>query len=314
MKKILITGGAGFIGSNLTESFVNQGENVIVLDLEEKPEKLSDIFDNIEYIRGDVRNRKIVQNILHDNNIEGIVHLAAVSRVIWGEHDPERCIDVNINGTRTLVDIARKSQCHPWMIFGSSREVYGESTILPVSEDFPLKPVNIYGKTKIEGERLIKRYSEKTGSSAVILRFSNVYGNERDILDRVIPKFILSALNKEKIEIHGGNQVFDFTHIDDTVDGIMKTVQFIKNSSKSIIEHFHILTGKGTTLQGITEIISYSLEHELDVRYTTARKYDVERFTGDPEKTERILGFKAKTLPRKGIPETVKHYRDVFEL
>lgn len=123
MKKILITGGAGFIGSNLTESFVNQGENVIVLDLEEKPEKLSDIFDNIEYIRGDVRNRKIVQNILHDNNIEGIIHLAAVSRVIWGEHDPERCIDVNINGTRTLADIARKSQCHPWMIFGSSREV-----------------------------------------------------------------------------------------------------------------------------------------------------------------------------------------------
>lgn len=71
---------------------------------------------------------------------------------------------------------------------------------------------------------MIKRYSEKTGSSAVILRFSNVYGNERDILDRVIPKFILSALNKEKIEIHGGNQVFDFTHIDDTVNGIMKTV------------------------------------------------------------------------------------------
>lgn len=314
MKNILITGGAGFIGSNLTESFLDQGENVIVLDIEEKPKNLSNLFDNIEYIRGDVRNRKVVQNILHDKNIVGIIHLAAVSRVIWGELNPGRCIDVNVNGTRTLVDIARKSQRCPWMIFGSSREVYGEPMILPVSKDFPLRPVNIYGETKIQGERLIKEYSDKTGSSAVVLRFSNVYGNERDILDRVTPKFILSALNKKKIEIHGGNQVFDFTHISDSVDGIMKTVRFIRNSPESIIEHFHILTGKGTTLQGITETISPSLEYELEVTYTAAREYDVEKFTGNPDKTERLLGFKAKTLPSKGVPETVKLYREVFEL
>jgi len=309
---ILITGGAGFIGSNLADKLVRIGHSVTILDHLKKPNKISSIIERVSYVCCDIRNRKMVENLLLNNGFEGIIHLAAISRVIWGEQNPNESIDVNVNGTKTILEAAQKSNTHPWIIFGSSREVYGEPEKMPVSEKFPLKPINIYGKTKLEGENLVRLYSYKTGSKGIILRFSNVYGNEKDILDRVIPKFILTALKKKEIEIHGGKQIFDFTYIDDTIEGIIRAMNYIKEIEEPSVEDFNILTGKGTTLQEVVEIISKSIGFNLNVNYTSPRNYDVEKFTGNLQKAEKILGFRANTLPNKGIPKTVELYREVF--
>ncbi len=311
---ILVTGGSGFIGSNLAEVLVDKGHNVIILDTKKNPKNISNFIDKVKYVQGDVRDNELLDAMFCENEFGGIVHLAAVSRVIWGEENPNNCVDVNINGTRTLLESMKRNKQKPWFIFGSSREVYGEPTELPVCENCPETPVNIYGKTKVVGENLVREYSKKLGLSSAILRFSNVYGNERDILDRVIPRFILSALKGEELEIHGGNQLFDFTHIKDTVNGIVKTIELLENNRGNYSEDFHILTGKGTTLQELVKIISQHLDQELDVVYKKSRNYDVEQFVGNPSKATEMLNFKADVLPERGILATIERYKEAFDL
>lgn len=313
---LLITGGAGFIGSNLAIKLLELNYEVIVIDTKENPVNLETIRDSIEYIKCDVRDSEKLQEIIDSLKIRGIIHLAAVSRVIWGEQDPERCIDININGTKSVLQAIVRSKSRPWLIFGSSREVYGEPEKLPVKEDFPKIPINVYGYTKLLGERLVEQYAKKYKLNAITLRFSNVYGNEKDILDRVIPRFILAALRDETIEIHGGQQIFDFTHIDDTVVGIVKAIKFLEelDQNSGFYEHFHILPGRPSTLQKIVNIIADYLKKSLKVVYTAPRAYDVVRFYGDPSKAYEILGFKARIFVEEGIPMTIERFKRVFGL
>lgn len=312
---ILITGGAGFIGSNLTKELIKNGNHMVIFDKKKKSNDLKLFTKDIEYIQGDIRDKRKIDDLFKCWDIDGIIHLAAVSRVIWGEQDPKTCIDININGTKTIFGSIKKSGQKPWFILGSSREVYGEPVELPVSEDCSKKPINIYGITKNTAENMVRDYSLKLGLKNSILRFSNVYGNDKDILDRVIPKFILSALKKEKLEIHGGNQLFDFTHVQDTVAGIINTIELLnKNGDSLLAEDFHILTGRGTSLQEVVKIISEHVNNDLEIIYGKARNYDVDRFIGNPAKAKNFLNFKANILPEKGIPATIDSYREVFDL
>lgn len=314
---LLITGAAGFIGSSLTEELVKRGNEVVIIDISKDPANLSGVLGKVNYIKGDVRDRQSVKMVMSEHEFDGVVHLAAVSRVVWGEQDPDRCVDVNVNGTRMILDIASEMKDPPWIVFGSSREVYGEPSSLPVRENHPKNAMNVYGRAKIEGEQLVRMYMRKCQSSGINLRFSNTYGNEHDILDRVIPNFILSALKGQPLNIHGGDQVFDFTHIDDVVDGILKAIDYLRqkhDSSESVLEDVHLSTGKGTTLQELTQIISESLGIVPEVEYSEARKYDVRRFVGDPTKAREVIGFSAKLLPSHGVPRTIERFRRVFGL
>lgn len=316
MVSVLVTGGAGFIGSNLVERLVYK-HHVSILDSASNPRNLQNIMERVNYITGDVRDGQLVKMVMSEHEFDVVVHLAAVSRVVWGEQDRYRCIDVNVNGTAMILKIASEMKCPPWVVFGSSREVYGEPTTLPVREDYPKNAMNEYGKTKIEGERLVPKYVRKCQSSVINLRFSNTYGNERDIFDRVIPNFILSALKKQPLNIHGGDQVFNFTHIDDVVDGILKAIDYLRQkreSSESVSEDVHLSTGKGTTLQELVQTILESLGIMPKVVYTGGRKYDVRRFVGDPTKAKEVIGFSAKLLPHHGILRTIERFRRVFQL
>jgi len=310
--RILITGGAGFIGSTLARRLIAQNEEVWILDIKKEPRNLWGIHDGIRYVQRDIRDRKTLECIF-SKRIDGVIHLAAVSRVIWGEQNPESCADINVNGTRMLLKSIQKSGQKPWIIFGSSREVYGEHKKLPVSEDFRKAPINIYGRTKLYGEGLVKEFINLIGLKCIILRFSNVYGNEFDILDRVIPRFVLSSIKGHPIEIHGGNQLVDFTHIDDTIEGIMKAIQLLNDEHPHFIEDFHILPGIGTTLQDVVDVIADYTMVDQDIQYKEPRNYDVDRFVGNPEKARRILGFRARIAPEEGIRKTVDLYAEVFQ-
>ena len=323
MSRILITGGAGFIGSNLAERLMKMGNEIVLLDRVCNPQNIKYFEDGLEYVCKDICGHAGLRSLLQGNEISGIVHLAAVSRVIWGEERPGECVRTNVEGTNNLLQAIRDSGKRPWVIFGSSREVYGEPTEFPVKEDHPKAPLNIYGETKLKGENMIREFSEKNGSQAAILRFSNVYGNERDILDRVIPRFILAGLKDQPIEIHGGNQSIDFTHINDTVEGIVRTIDMFEKkdidpvrsdaNGKTWCDDFHLLPGNPVTLQQVAAAISDHLGSEVSVNYGDPRTYDVERFHGDPEKASQILGFKARIPPEVGIPMTLDRFRVVME-
>jgi len=311
MDNILITGGAGFIGSNLAESLLKTGKyKIYILDIKENAKNLENIAKQTVYIQGDIRDKELLNRLFKNIEFHGVIHLAAVSRVIWGEKNPELCISTNVIGTENLLQSLTLSKS--WLIFGSSREVYGEPQILPVKEDAPKIPINLYGKTKLKGEKLVEQYSRKYKISSIILRFSNVYGNEKDIMDRVIPKFILNGIKGLPLEIQGGNQVLDFTYIDDTVEGIMKAIAYLERN-RYVFDDFHILTGKPTKITDLPLLISRHIGRKVKVTYTDPRKYDVEKFYGDPEKAKHILKFEARIDISEGIKLTTKRFKEVLE-
>jgi len=303
MQKILITGGAGFIGSHLAKELVQSGNEVIVYDYRTDWSNVNEIKNEIQCVQGDVRDfEKVRRTVL---SVDGIVHLAAVSRVVWGYENPKECVDINIEGTVNILEATRMSVKKPWIIFGSSREVYGEVKNLPVKEDYPKIVQNIYGATKISGEIFCEQYHKNYNLNIGILRFSNVYGSKYDQLDRVIPKFILRASKNLDLIIQGGNQLFDFTHINDTVNGIKLMIENISINS-SYFDHFHILTGKAISLQELAKYVIDAVHSNSKIRYTSSRVYDVEKFYGDPSKAKKLLGYKAKIDIKKGVKMTIK--------
>src|SRR5690606_18739564 len=171
---------------------------------------------------------------------------AAVSRVIWGERDPALCRATNEGGTRNVLHAALASPRRPWIVFASSREVYGEPDALPVGEDAPLRPVNVYGETKIAGERLLEE-ARGAGLATAIVRLSNVYGSVHDHVDRVVPAFARSALAGDPLRIDGAEHTFDFTHIDDTARGIAAVIDALEAGERRL-PAIHLLTGVPTTL------------------------------------------------------------------
>ena len=320
MSTILITGGAGFIGSSVAKEMLAIGHDVVVLDHKKTPASIDSINEDITDIEGDVRNPKLVKEMFTTHSPDGVIHLAAVSRVVWGEQNPGLCKETNVQGLSNVFEAIRVAGIKPWLIFGSSREVYGEPASLPVKENFPKQPMNVYGRTKLEGEQMVHSFSKEHRLASHILRFSNVYGNEHDILDRVIPRFVLAGLRGECLEIHGGGQLVDFTHISDTVAGIRSSARYLDSfvnnggAGKLYCEDLHLLPGRGCTLQQVVETIMDYLDTRLDVNLTEPRNYDVKRFVGCPSKAKDILDFQAKISIEEGIEQTIDCYREAFGL
>ena len=300
--KILITGGAGFIGRSLYFNLNQLGAEICILDVKDPN---FTIPENTIYFQQDINNKTKLQNIFKAHEFSGVVHLAAISRVVDGQDNPEKCREVNVKGTLTLLNAIKESKQRPWLIFGSSREVYGEPSIFPVREKHPTKPVNVYGLSKLIGEQLFVELCVQNDLRLANVRFSNVYGNEWDINDRVIPKFSLNILNDQPIVIEGGEQLIDFTHIDDTVQALVQIINLLNNEKLSR-EVIHLSPGQGWSLQQLVEIIEYELGKKATVKTEEKRNYDVERFVGDPSTRKRLLGIERFIPLEEGIKKYLK--------
>ncbi|MCB1119542.1 MAG: NAD(P)-dependent oxidoreductase [Chlamydiia bacterium] len=277
---ILITGSEGLIGKKLAVYLRKKGYFVVGLDLRD-PENPQD-----------VRNASFPE-------VKGVIHLAAVSRVIWGEEDPEKCYRVNVEGTERLIKMYQQKTVKPWMIFGSSREVYGQQPKLPVQETVDLKPMNVYAKTKCLGESLFLN-ARSQGMNTSILRFSNVFGSKEDHKDRVIPKFCLAALKGEPMRIDGRDHIFDFTFVDDVVEGIFRLVEQL-DQGRRCVDTMHFTTGQGTTLYELASLVNTLGKNQSQLNLAQPRSYDVATFIGDPLKAKEILGWQARTPLIKGL-------------
>ncbi len=289
--RILLTGAAGLIGRALTPRLQAAGFTVVPFDLKADPP-------------GDVTDAAALRDVLR--GADGIIHLAAVSRVIDGERNPDLCRRTNADATRALLQLALQRERRPWFIQASSREVYGQQDALPVPEDAPLAPRNVYARSKVEVERLTDA-ARADGMTTAILRFSNVFGDTLDHADRVVPAFARAAATGGTVRVDGADCTFDFTHVSDVSDGILRVVNLLSAGERAL-PPIHFVSGRQTSLGQLADL---AVRLGSDVRRVEApaRSFDVHRFCGDPRRAEALLGWRAATPLESGFARLMEAYR-----
>ena len=291
--RILVTGSEGLVGRALCTTLEARGRDTVGLDVR---------IAGSEY--GDVRHPGRVREAMA--GCRGVVHLAAVSRVVWAERAPDDCRSTNIGGLRYVLEAVTEQPVPPWVIFASSREVYGQPWRLPATEDAPLMPVNVYGRSKVEGERLVKT-ARAGGIQAATVRLSNVYGSALDHADRVVPAFARAAVEGSAIRIEGAECTFDFTHIDDTVRGMIAVIDRL--DAGVTLPTVHLLTGKPTTLRELAAMAMAVAGRRVSVVEGPPRPFDVSRFHGDPSRAREMLDWVPRVTLREGLERLVSDFR-----
>lgn len=301
--KILVTGSSGLIGSAVCPLLEKDGHLVRRFDIRPPPAENEAAYFRTEDIT-DSNDRQCAIN-----GIDGVIHLAAVSRVLDAELNPARCIDVNIRGTMGLLHDIAKLDNPPWVIYGSSREVYGDASIMPVSEDQPLKPVNTYGESKVAAEYLVRNYSRSIKHPSIIFRFSNVYGSIHDYSTRVIPAFVLASITGNAIRIDGKDHTFDFIHVDDAANAIRTAVRHIENERIVGTETINVVSGQGITLVQLACLVKTISGTDIRITKGKPRDFDVDHFIGDPYRLENLLGIRCNIPLRVGIELLLNDFR-----
>ncbi len=289
MKKIVITGSEGLIGSSFKPELINLGYELITYDL-----KLGKDICDTNKLKA------------HISQCQGIIHLAAVSRVVWGQNNPDLCWQTNAEASNDLLNIALASENKPWVLVASSREVYGESKHLPVSDNQPVSPINIYGRSKAAMEKSALK-ARALGLTVGIARLANVYGSINDHQDRVLPAFCKAAVLGEPLRIDGLKNMFDFTHISDTISGLLKMVQKLDSGVKDL-PPIHFLPGIPTTLEEAALMAIKSANSSSALQEAPSRNYDVSRFYGRPDNAIKYLNWEAKVSPSLGIAMLVNEF------
>ncbi len=293
--RILVTGSAGLIGRAVMPLLRAERHAAVPFDLRaDTPAERRDLTDPAALRRA-----------LPD--VDGIIHLGGVSRVIDGERDPERCWRTNVEATRRLLDLAMQGPRNPWFVQASSREVYGQQDKLPVAEDAPLRPKNVYARSKVEVERLTEA-ARAAGMRTAILRFSNVFGDVHDHADRVVPAFARAAAGGGTIRVDGAGCTFDFTHVADVADGILRVVRKLREG-EAALPPIHFVTGRQTSLGRLASMAVEIGGPALRVIEAPARGFDVHRFAGDPARAERLLGWRATTPLESGFARLASAFR-----
>lgn len=293
MNKILVTGSAGLIGSSLVKHLERQNYEVIRCDIRLRNNPLSFFSEEITSLL-----RECV----------GVVHLAAISRVIHGEQYPELCHEVNVEGTTKFFELLKLLPNKPWIIYASSREVYGEQKNLPVLESAYLDPVNNYARGKVLMEEQVTNL-ENFGFNVAILRFSNVYGGLLDHYNRVVPAFCINALREDPIRIEGKECVFDFTYLEDVVEGISLTVNHLQNI-KSSLSPIHLTAYRPCNLEELANIVLEITGSNSRVNFYPARNFDVSRFYGDFSKAKELLGWSPRHSLEEGLSKFIRDLKN----
>ncbi len=284
--KVLVTGGAGFIGSHLVDRLVQNDFKVVVLDNlhRGKTENIQNHIDmgKVEFINGDIRDFDAVKRAVY--NCDTIYHLAAQSNVMGAVSDLDYSFSTNVVGTFNVLKASQESGARR-LIFSSSREAYGEAEYLPVDEKHPLSSKNTYGASKVAGEKYCEVFQNMSNMEVVILRFANVYG-ERDF-DRVIPIFLKNVADSKDLHVYGGDQIIDFISIDAVIDILLQSLE----NDKAPQGPTNVGSGKSTTLFDLANRIMELSGAKQKVIVDPPRSIEVVRFTADIGRLQKIFSF-----------------------
>lgn len=303
--KVLVTGGAGFIGSHLTEELVKQGASVTVLDNFSRGslENLRNVEDKIEIVEGDIRDSQIVSDCCRGKDY--VFHEAAVC-INRSEKFPYECIDINIQGTSNVIRAALNQKVKK-LVFASSASVYGNPISIPMTEKHPFNPITPYCISKIAGEHLLKSFA-RFGLKYTILRYFNVYGPRQSTdayYTTVIQLFIKQLLQNKAPTIHGdGSQSMDFVNVKDVVQANLLAIE----NTKSDNNMYNVGSGTETTLNELSEEIKSICGVAVAPIYIKDKQSLVRRRLADIEKIKKI-GYTPKVSLRDGLIEVVNEFR-----
>ncbi len=301
--KILVTGGAGFIGSHVTKQLVEKGYDVVVYDnLSRGFRKL--VEPRATFIKGSIaEKRKLVEAL---KGVDAVIHMAAFIVVPESVQKPDLYWENNVIGTKILLEAMSEANVKK-IIFSSSATVYGDPDKLPLTEDSPVKKAsNPYGQTKIEMEKLIRKAYEKNRMSAIILRYFNPYGPSElhEPETHVVPNFIEAVLDHKPIPLYWkGEQIRDFIYVEDLASAHIAPID---------LEGFHIFnvgTGKGTKVIDIVKKIFESAGYEVPIADLGERAGDVPTNYTATRKIEKELGWVAETSLRRGLEKTIQFFK-----
>jgi UDP-glucose 4-epimerase len=311
--KCLVTGGAGFIGSHIAETLLEQGERVRILDnfstgRRENVEALTRRFNGtqLEALEGDVRDASRVGEAVR--GVEIIFHAAAFVSVPQSLHEPLECFDVNIAGTARLLDAARRAGVRRAVV-ASSAAVYGEPDALPLVEETPLQPKSPYAVSKRVNEMYAELFTNSYNFEVVALRYFNVYGPRQrpdSMYAAAVPIFVRRLLDGKPITIFGdGGQTRDLINVHDVVRANLIASEHANAAGKV----FNICTGAETRLIDLIEVLLDIFPNALEPEFTAARAGDIYRSVGSPQKALDVMGFQAQVSLADGLKETVEWMR-----
>ena len=294
--RVLVTGGAGFIGSHLVKALLRAGHFVRVLDnfSTGSMDNIVDVARDVEIVVGDVRDYSVVEKCVR--GVDVVIHLAALIDVAESIERPDLYFEVNVIGTHNIAKACRGVNV---LIFASSSSVYGDPLKIPIPEDHLLSPRSPYAASKAAGEALIQAYSSIYGYRPIILRIFNVYGPKQSrAYAGVVIEFIRRVLRREPPIIYGdGEQTRDFIHISDVIDAIMKAMSIER--ARGV---FNIGSGKAVTINQLAKLILKTLNREdLKPVYAPPRPGDIKHSIADITKSRKILGFEPKISLEEGI-------------
>jgi len=305
----LVTGGAGFIGSNIVHFLIKKGERVRVLDnfLTGKKENLASIRDKIELIEGDIRNFEIC--LKATKGVDYVLHQAALPSVPRSIEDPLTTSEININGTLNILLASLKNKIKR-VVYASSSSIYGDSPVLPKKEEMTPSPLSPYAITKLTGEYYCKVFYQIYGLETVILRYFNVFGPCQDPTSQyaaVIPKFIRAMLKGERPIIYGdGEQSRDFTYVENVVMANILSATKKEASGKV----FNIATQKRITINELVKEINNILNTNIKPEYASPRPGDIKHSLADITAAKKILGYNPKVQFREGLEKTVNWFKN----
>ena len=305
----LVTGGAGFIGSHITEELIKRGDEVIVLDnmYSGQPENVA-VNPMAVFVDGSILDTEILGSICKKYNIEGIFHLAAVASVQKSIENPALVHEVNVTGTLNVLEAARKHGVSK-VVLSASAAAYGDNPVFPKREDMLPEPLSPYAVSKIASEMYCKTYAELYNMQTISLRYFNVFGprqNPNGEYAAVIPKFTEKICAGESPTVFGdGKQTRDFVYVKDVARANILAMD------SDISGLFNIGTGIQTSLNNLAKMIMDAAEISVDMKYEPAREGDVRHSVADISKAKSELGYKPEWELTDGIKETVEYFKEL---
>lgn len=306
MKKLVVTGGAGFIGSHLAEELAKKGYYVTILDdlSTGKMENIEELLkhNNVEFIKGSVTNLPLLQEVFKD--VRFVFHQAAIPSVPRSVDSPQSSHEVNITGTLDVLLSARDNHVSK-VIYASSSSVYGDTRILPKREDMLPSPLSPYAVTKLAGEYYCHVFHQVYGLPTVCLRYFNVYGPRQDPNSQyaaVIPRFIKRIYEGNSPIIFGdGEQTRDFTFIKDAVEANILAAE------SDACGLFNISRGKGVTINRLAELVIELVGNKVEPIHEEPRPGDIRHSLADVSKA-KAFGYEPKYDLTVGLAETIRWF------
>ena len=307
MSRYLVTGGAGFIGSHLTEELVRRSETVRVADslITGKRSNL-DHVPEAEFIQGDLADLEFARKVVE--GCDYVLHQAAIPSVPRSVNDPITSNRANVDATLNVLVAARDAGVRR-LVFAGSSSAYGDTPTLPKDEDMPTNPLSPYALQKVVGEQYLQMFTKLYGLETVSIRYFNVFGPRKDPsspYSGVISVFATALLDNRSPKIYGdGEQTRDFTYVANVVDGVLRACEATGASGQVI----NVATGGRISLNELFNMMKKIVGAGVNPEYVEARKGDVRDSQADIRKAKDILGYKPTVSFEEGLQRTIEWYR-----